>query len=124
METERINCVCLQSFADINIDAQICLIFNIGFQVGHFEMVVDPVDYEVGEPRILSLALKKATEKLEALLAEVVTENFKGHEGLITCERLSEKCQAEVIYLVVAHVNVNQTLVHGDCLSNSFGTIV
>ena len=63
----------------MNVKSEITLAFNICLQVGHLEMVIDPVHNEVREPRILSSGLEKFVEQLQALLSEVVAEDFEAH---------------------------------------------
>jgi len=42
------------SLADINVDSKVSLILDVSLQVGHFEVVINPIHYEVGEPGVLS----------------------------------------------------------------------
>ena len=46
----------------MNIETKITLAFNIGFKISHLEMVVNPIHYEVWEPRIFSTSLEKLIE--------------------------------------------------------------
>lgn len=60
------------SLADIDINAQVTLILNVGLQVSHLIVIINPVDYEVREPWILSLCLEQFIEQFKRLLAKVV----------------------------------------------------
>lgn len=66
-----------RSFSDIDVDAEVSLLFNVGFQVRHLEVIVHPVDNEVRKPWVLALALEKTTEQFEAVLAEMVSKNLE-----------------------------------------------
>lgn len=48
----------LKSPANEDVDAQVSFVFDVGLQVGHFEVIVDPVHDEVWEPRVLPLGLE------------------------------------------------------------------
>lgn len=63
------------------MDVEIVVVFQlyIRFEVGHLEVVIYPVDDEVGEPRVLSSGLEKLIEQLKTLLAEVVAKDFETH---------------------------------------------
>ena len=108
----------------MNIKSEVVFTFNICFQVGHLKVVVDPVDHEIGEPGVLSSNLEKLVEELEALLAEVVSEDFEAHESLVLGEGLGEEGETHVIDLIITHIQVDQTFVDCDGLSYSFGTII
>ena len=112
------------SLCDIDVDAEVRLPLNVGLQVGHLKVVVHPVDNEVRKPRVLARTLKQTTEQLETVLAEVVAEDLEGHEGLVLGESLCEQRQSEVIYIVVAHVDVHQTLIHSYCLRDCLNAVV
>ena len=47
------------SFADMYIKAKITLTFNISLKVGHLEVVINPVNDEIWEPRVFSASLEK-----------------------------------------------------------------
>ena len=87
-------------------------------------MVIHPVDNEVGKPGILARTFKQATEQLETLLSEVVAEDLKGHEGLVLGECLRKQSQSKVIYIVVAHVDMHQTLMHSYCLGDRLNAVI
>ncbi len=65
----------------MNVDAEIGLSLNVCLQVRHLEVIVDPVDDEIGEPWGLSRGLEQLIEEGEALLPEVVTEDLETHQG-------------------------------------------
>ena len=67
------------SLGNVNVKAEIALAFDVCLDVGHFEVIVYPVNNEVWEPWVLPTDLEKFIEKLEALLSEVVAENFEAH---------------------------------------------
>jgi hypothetical protein len=71
------------SLRNMDIKPKITLTLNICFNVSHFEMVINPVNNEIGEPRILPTNLKQLVEQLEALLSEVVAKDFETHQCLI-----------------------------------------
>lgn len=68
------------SFRAVDIDAKVCLVLNVCFEVRHLKVIVYPVHNEVGEPRGLARGLEQLVEELQAFLTEVVTEYFKTHE--------------------------------------------
>lgn len=100
------------------------LFFDVGLQVGHFVVVVHPVDDEVGVPGGHALDLEEVVEELQRLLPEVVSEELETHQIRVVREGLSEERQAEVVYLVVGHVHVQQRLVLRDRLRNGLRTVV
>lgn len=87
-------------------------------------MVINPVDNEVGEPWVLTLWFKQSTEQFETVLSEVVSENLEWHQSLVLFKRLGEQSQAEILDVVVGHINVDKTLIDRNGLSDSFSTIV
>ena len=74
-------------------------------------MGVHPVHHEVGVELVLPLGLEHFVEYPEAVLAEVVSEYFKTQQSLVCTHTLSEQSQAEVIDVVVTHVQVDQRFV-------------
>ena len=87
-------------------------------------MVIYPVDNEIGEPRVFTLTLEQTAEQLEAVLAKMVSEYLKGHQGLVVGKRLCKLHQAEVLNIIVSHVQMNQALVDRNSLSNSLCSVV
>lgn len=87
-----------------NIDSEVSFIFDVCLEVSHFKVVVHPVNNEVREPGILTLALEQPAEQFKAVLPEVISEHFEAHEGVVLREGLGEQSQTEVINLVVGHV--------------------
>ena len=87
-------------------------------------MIIDPIDNKIREPRIGSSSLEQFIEKLQAFLTKIVSENFETHESIILAEGLCKEGEAEVINLVVGHIEVNEFFVDGQSLGNRFGTIV
>ena len=57
-------------------------------------------------------------------MTEVISKYFETHERLILREGLGEKSKAHIVDLIVGHVKMDQRLVHGNCLSDGFGTVV
>lgn len=108
----------------MDVDSKLCFLLNIGFEVRHFEVVVNPVNNEIRKPGVLALRLKQPAEELEAVLAEIVSEYLKGHERLVLCEGLSEKCQSHIINAIVGHVDMHETLVNGNSLCNRLCTVI
>lgn len=88
---------------DEDVDAEVGFRLDIGLQVRHFEVVIHPVDYEVGE-WVFSVAVKQLAEQFETLLAEIVAEEFVGQQGLVLNKRLSQQSETQVIDSVVSHV--------------------
>ena len=86
----------------MDIDAKVCLVLNVCFEVRHLKVIVYPVHNEVGEPRGLARGLEQLVEELQAFLTEVVTEYFKTHECWVMEETLRNKCQPEVINAVIS----------------------
>ena len=76
---------------DVEVELALCL--DVSLQVGHFEVIVDPVDDEVGEPGVRAARLEQFIEKLQAFLSEVVAEYFETHEVCVLREGLSEQRQ-------------------------------
>lgn len=87
-------------------------------------MIIDPINNEIGKPWVLPLAFEQPAEKLQAVLAEVISKYLERHQCLVLGKSLCKKCQAKIIYIVVSHIDVHQTLVNSDSLCNSFCTIV
>lgn len=87
-------------------------------------MIIHKVNHEVREPRVLTLTLEKTAEKFKALLTKVVSEQLERHKSLIAREWLGKKSKTKVIDLIVSHINVDQTLVYGNSLSNCFCSVV
>ena len=46
----------------MNVKSKVTLTFNICFQVGHLKVIIDPVDNEIWEPRVLSSGLEQLVE--------------------------------------------------------------
>ena len=61
---------------------------------------------------------------MQTFLTEIVSKNFETHEGIILAECLGEEGQAEVIDLVVGHIEVNEFFVDGQSLGDCFCSIV
>lgn len=95
----------------MNVESEVTLALNICLQVGHLEMIVNPVDNEVWEPRILSSGLEQFVEQFEAFLAEVISEDFEAHQCLILRQSLGEQSQSHVVDLIITHVQVDKTFV-------------
>lgn len=87
-------------------------------------MIIHVVHYEVGKPGVLPGCLEQFIEEVQALLPEMVSEDLEGHDGRVVKERLREKSQAVVFYIVIGHVQVDQGFVLGESLRNCLGTIV
>jgi len=99
------------SFCNVNVESKVTLTFNICLQVGHLEMIIDPVHNEVWEPRVLSTSLEQFVEKLQALLPEVIAKDFEAHKRLVLREGLSEQGKTHVVCLIISHVQVDKTFV-------------
>ena len=112
------------SLGDVDVDAEVGLLLDVGLEVGHLEVVVDPVDNEVGEPGGLSWRLEQLVEQLQALLSEVVPENLHTHEGRVVEQTLSQEGQPVVLDIVVGHIQVDQALILGNSLCECFSAIV
>ena len=95
----------------MNVESEVTLALNICLQVGHLEMIVNPVDNEVWEPRILSSGLEQFVEQFEAFLPEVISEDFEAHQCLILRQSLGEQSQSHVVDLIITHVQVDKTFV-------------
>ena len=108
----------------MDFEPHITFSLNISFQVSHLKVIINPVDDKIREPRIGSTSLEEFVEKLETFLAEVVSKNLETHERIILAEGLSEEGEAEVIDLVVSHVEVNKFFVDCKSLSDCLGAIV
>lgn len=108
----------------MNINTQVCLLLNVCFQIGHLEVVVNPVDHEVGEPWVLTFALEQAAEQFQTVLTEMVTEDFERHQRLIVRQRLRKLHQTIILHVVICHVQVDQALVHCYGLCDGLGTVV
>ena len=67
----------------MNIESEITLALNICFDVGHLEVIIDPVYNKVWEPWVLTTDLEQFIEKLEALLTKVISKDLEAHQGLI-----------------------------------------
>ena len=63
----------------MNIKSKSALIFNVSLEVGHLKVIVDPVDYEIWEPWVLSSSLEQFIEQLQALLPKIVAKDFETH---------------------------------------------
>jgi hypothetical protein len=87
-------------------------------------VIVHPIDNEIRKPWILSFTFKQTAEKFETVLSKVVTEDLKGHECLVLSEGLGEERKAEVVNIVVGHVDVDQTLVDGEGLGDGLRAVV
>ena len=74
----------------MNIKPEITLTFDIGLEVRHLEVVIDPVHDKVWEPWVFPSSLEQFIEKLEAFLAKIISENFEAHKGLILRECLGK----------------------------------
>jgi hypothetical protein len=110
--------------SNVDVEAQVTLAFDVCLQVSHFKVIINPVDNEVWEPRVFSSSLKEFVEELEALLSKVVTEDLEAHQGLILAQSLGKQSKAKVVYLIVSHVQVDQTFIYCSCLSDCLGAIV
>ena len=88
----------------MDVEAEVTLTLDVGLNVRHLEVVVDPVDNEVREPGVLPADLEKFVEELEALLSEVVAEDFETHQSLVLGEGLGEEGEAHIVDLIVCHV--------------------
>ena len=99
------------SLGDVYVDTKVGLLLDVGLQVGHLEVIIDPVDYEVGEPWGLSWCLEKLLKKLQTLLAEVISENFETHQSRIMEETLSKESQAVIFHIIVSQVQVHKRLI-------------
>ena len=51
--------ICNLSFVDVEVQAFIRLSFDVGLVVGHLEMVINKVDYEVREPGVITFLTRK-----------------------------------------------------------------
>ena len=87
-------------------------------------MIIDPIDNKIRKPRIRSASLEQLVEKLQTFLTEVVSENFETHESIILAEGLGKEGKAEVIDLVVGHIEMNEFFVDSQSLSDCLGSIV
>lgn len=87
-------------------------------------MCIDLVDNKIREPWALALSLEQTGEQFQAFLTEVVAKDFERHQGAVMSETLREEGQAEVVDLVVGHVQVDQGLVDCKCLRYRFGPVV
>jgi hypothetical protein len=67
----------------MNVESEVILTFNIGFKVGHFEVVIYPIDDEIWEPWILSASLEELVEQLETFLSKVVAKYLETHQCLV-----------------------------------------
>lgn len=110
--------------AHMDVEAHVALCLDVCLKVCHFKVVIHPVHHEVWEPRVFPSCLKQLVEEFEALLAEVVSEYFETHKGLVLAESLCEQSQPHVVNLIVSHVQVDQTLVYCDCLGDCFSSVV
>ena len=61
----------------MDVNSKLCLVFNIGHEISHLEVVVNPINDEVREPWVLSFGLEQSTEELKAFLAKVVSEHLE-----------------------------------------------
>ena len=102
----------------MNIESQVAFALDISLEVSHFEVIVYPVDNEVWEPWVFSSCLEKFVEKFKAFLPEVISKYFETHKRLILRKSLSEQSQAHIVDLIVCHVQVDQTLIDCNGLSN------
>ena len=102
----------LASLAHIYVDAEVAFVLYICFKVGHFEVVVHPVHHEVWEKGVVSLGLEQFIEQPEAVLPEVVSEYFETHQCLVLTHTLGKQSQAEVVDVVVSHVQVDQRFIY------------
>ena len=112
------------SLGDVYVYTKVGLLLDVGLQVGHLEVIIDPVDYEVGEPWGLSWCLEKLIKQLQTLLAEVISENFETHQCRVVEQTLCQEGQAVILYIIVGQIQVHQTLILGNSLCKSFCTIV
>jgi len=108
----------------MDFEAHVTLGFYIGFKISHLKMVIDPIDNKIRKPRIGSASLEQFVEKLQTFLAKVVCKNFEAHEGIILAEGLGKEGEAEVIDLVVGHIEVNKFFIDGQSLGDCLGAIV
>lgn len=74
----------------MNIESQVALTLNICLNVGHLEMIIDPVHHEVGEPRVLSADLEQFIKQFEALLPEIISKYFEAHKCLVLRQGLGK----------------------------------
>lgn len=63
---------------DVEVELALCL--DVRLKVSHFEVIVDPVDDEVGEPGVRTTRLEQLVKELQRLLTEVVAEYFETHQ--------------------------------------------
>lgn len=112
------------SLGDVDVNAEVGLLLDVGLEVGHLEVVVDPVDHEVGEPGGLSRGLEQLIEELQTLLPEVVPEHFETHQCRVVEQTLCQERQPVILDVVVCHIQVHQTLILGNSLCKSLSTVV
>ena len=124
LHEQLFNCFVRISLANVDVDAQIALILDVSLKICHLVVIIDPVDDEVGEHRVLSFCFEDLTEQGEGFLAEVVAEELEGHEGGVLGQCLCEQRQTHVIDLVVCEVQVDERLIDGESLSNGLSTVV
>lgn len=108
----------------MNVEAEIALTLDIGFDVRHLEMVVDPVDHEVREPWVFSTDLEQLVEKLQAFLSEVVAEDLEAHQRLVLTQCLGEEGEPHIVDLIIGHVQMNQTAIDSYSLGDGLRTVV
>jgi hypothetical protein len=108
----------------MNVKTDVSLCFNIGLKVCHIKVVINPVHHKVWEPWVLSTSLKELIEQFKTLLSKVVSEYLETHEGLVLAQSLSKESKTHVVNLIVTHIKMYQAFIHGNGLSDGFGTIV
>ena len=94
------------SLVYIDVEAKVGFILDVRLMEGHLEVIVDEVDNEVGEPWLFAFSLEEAAEETETLLAEMVAEDLEGHQILILSKTLGEESKAEILNVIVGHIQV------------------
>lgn len=87
-------------------------------------MVIDPVDDEIWVPGWLSIFIEQLVESLQTFLPEVVSEDLETHQCLIMAQGLGKEIQAEIVDLVVSHIDMEKRFVLGNSLSDGFSSVV
>lgn len=124
--TQLINIYLLseRSFRNMDIEAKITFTLNVRLDICHFEVIIYPINNEVGEPWVLPTNLKQFIKQFEAFLSKVVAKYFETHERLVLRECLCEQSQSHIIDLIVSHVEMNEAFVDGNGLRNSLRSII
>ena len=61
----------------MNVNSKFGLLLNVSFQVSHLEVIINPVNNKIWKPGVLAFRFEETAEQLEAVLAEVVSENLE-----------------------------------------------